>query len=120
MKKHLSAGSMCFVLLLFLFVAFMSWYIPSAASLHSRTEETRQSLDTSMGRERKQQEEYNRAVEELPLVQEELKEKAPLAVQAEEKVAALKARRKALRSEKEELEKQLSLSDTVKEAGSDE
>ena len=88
MKKQTSAGTVCFVLVLFIFAAFMAW--------------------------------YDRAVEELPRVQEELKEKAPLAEEAEEKVAGLKARRKELRAEKEELEKQLSPADSSKEADADE
>ena len=107
MKKS-SPWFWCPVWILLIFTAFMIWYVPSVASVQSGLKETRQSLETSRGRENKQQDEYNKAVEELPLVQADLAEKGPLAEQAEENVSALKARRNELRSEKESLESLLS------------
>lgn len=106
MKKRLSSFSIYCVVFFFIFAAFMAWYIPSMSSVRSKTAETRQNLETSEGRERKQQAEYDKAVEELPLVQADLEEKNPLADAAEQTVSDLKARRKELRSEKEKLEKE--------------
>ena len=113
MKKKASAFSVLCVVFLFIFTAFMAWYLPSMSSIKANTAEARQSLDTSRGRENKQQAEYDKAVEELPQVQAQLLEAAPLAVQAGEKVDLLKARRKELRAEKKELEQKISGSDTV-------
>ena len=104
MKKHLSFLSICCVVFFLLFSVFMAWYLPSMSSLRSETVETRRNLETSIGREGKQQDEYDRAVAELPLVLEELKEKEPLAEEAEQTVANLKARKKELAAEKKKLE----------------
>ena len=118
MKKRVSGLSLCFVFVFFVFALFMSWYIPSISSVSARIAETKQDLETSEGRERKQQEEYDKAVEELPLVQQELAEKNPVADEAEQKVADLKARRKELRAEKKALEDDAGL-DKKKEGSSD-
>lgn len=120
MKKKAQVFSVSCVLILFAFVVFMVWYTVSMSSLDSKIAETRQSLETSRGRENKQQAEYDKAVAELPLVQAELQEKQPLAEEAESKVAALKTRRKELRAEKQELEEMLSGSDETQEDGSHE
>ena len=104
MKKPNSPFSLCCVVVLIAFAVFMVWYIPSLSSVRGKTEETRQLLETSIGREGKQQDEYDKAVADLPVVQEELKEKQPLAEQAAQKVTDLKARRKELRAEKQSLE----------------
>lgn len=117
-KKNLFP--MCCVLFLCIFTLFMIWYIPSMSSLAAKTEETRQSLETSRGRENKQQSEYDKAMEELPLVREQLLEITPLAEQAEETVAMLKARRKELRAEKSELEQQLAGGTALQEDGNNE
>lgn len=108
MKKESSAFLTAIVLFLFLFSLFMCWYLPSVSSLRTKTAETRQSLETSRGRENKQQAEYDKAVAELPVIQEQLREALPLAEKASENVDLLKARRKELRSEKQELEQKLS------------
>ena len=117
MKKRLSSFNICCVVFFFIFAAFMAWYIPSVSSVRSKTAETRQNLETSEGRERKQQAEYDKAVEELPLVQADLEEKNPLADAAEQTVSDLKARRKELRSEKEKLEKEAGSPDGNTENG---
>ena len=104
MKNRLSPFGILCALLLLVFAVFMFWYIPSSASLRAKNEETRQALETSIGREGKQQDEYDKAVADLPVVQEELKEKQPLAEAAAQKVTDLKARRKELRAEKKALE----------------
>lgn len=120
MNKRFSLFTLCCVLLFFLFTAFMAWYLPSASSLRASLEEAAQSLETSRGRESKQQYEYDKAVEELPLIQAELAEKAPLAEQAAEAVSVLRSRKKELLAEKKELESLLPASTAEQEGGSDE
>lgn len=113
MRKKFSAFSICCILVLFIFSAFMIWYLPASSSLLLKTEELKHSLDISRGRENKQQDEYDKAVLELPIVQAELEEKKPLAEKAEETVSLLKSQRNELRKEKEEMEKILSGSEEV-------
>ena len=120
MKKRMPLFSVCCVLFLFVFAAFMAWYLPSSASIASKITETREKLETSRGREGKQQDEYDRAAEELPLVQAELQEKLPLAEEAEAAVRALKDRRNELRAEKEALEGSSGRADEAQEGGTDE
>ncbi len=121
MKKKMSLFSVLCIVILFLFSAFMIWYIPSLSSLQASLNETRQNLETSRGREGKQMDEYNKAVSDLPVVKAELENTAPLATEAEQTVSDLKARRKALREEKKKLEEQLAQSsDITKEGKTDE
>ena len=120
MKKRIAVFPLLCALFLFVFALFMIWYIPSMSSLRASTADTRQSLETSRGRENKQQSEYDRAVEELPEVQARLEEMKPLAAQAEENVSVLKARRKELRAEKNALEQKLSESESSQEEKTDE
>ena len=109
------------IVILFVFTAFMIWYIPSMSSLQSSVSETRQNLETSRGREGKQLDEYNKAVADLPLVKAELENTAPLAAEAEQLVSDLKARRKELRQEKKVLEeKAAESSGSIKEGNTDE
>lgn len=116
MKKNKKVFSACIVIFLFVFAAFMIWYIPSMSSMTAKVSETRQGLETSRGRENKQLDEYNKAVEELPLVKAELLEKTPLAEDAEQKVAELKAKRKELRQEKKALEEKIAENGNSKES----
>ena len=104
MKKQLSFFSLCCIVFLFGFTVFMAWYIPSMSSVASKKEEISRNLEISYGRERKQQDEYDKAAAELPLVLEELNEKEPLAAEAEQKIAELKTRKKELTAEKKKLE----------------
>lgn len=121
MKKKMSLFSVLCIVILFLFSAFMIWYIPSMSSLQASLNETRQNLETSKGREGKQMDEYNKAVSDLPVVKAELENTAPLATEAEQTVSDLKARRKELREEKKKLEEQLAQSsDITKEGKTDE
>ena len=120
MKSKSSVFSVCCIVFLIIFAAFMIWYLPSASSLRAGIRETAQSLETSRGRERKQQDEYDQAVRELPLVQAELEEKLPQAEAAEEKVENLKARRKELKKEKEKLENAAAENNAAQEEGSHE
>ncbi len=120
MKKRPSLFTLCCSVFLFVFVFFMIWYIPASSSLRSSVAEVRQSLETSRGRENKQRNEYETAVAELPEVQARLIELKPLVEQAEETVNTLKARRKDLRAEKKELEKEISGTEPVQEEKTDE
>ncbi len=108
MKNKLSAFSVCFILVLLIFVVLTAWYLPTASSLRLKLEDTALSLETSRGRESKQQYEYDNVVSQIPVVKQELAEKAPLAEQAQAKVDELKARRKELKAEKQTLEEILS------------
>ena len=120
MKNKTSAFSVCCVVFLFVFTVFMIWYIPSMSSLQAKIVDTRQSLETSRGRENKQQDEYDKAVADLPLAKAELNEKRPLAETAEQEVTELKARRKELRQEKKALEEQLGGTESAQEGDSNE
>ena len=62
------------------------------------------SLETSQGRERKQQHEYDETVAAIPETEAELEQILPLCEEAKEEVKALKEERKTLRKEKKELE----------------
>lgn len=104
MKKKSSLLIFFCIILFFAFSIFMIWFVPSYASVRSNISETRRELDLSRGREAKQQAEYDSAVSELPLILSELEEKNPAADKAEEALAALKARKKELRMQKQELE----------------
>ena len=86
MKKKISGFSVCCVVFLFVFAAFMVWYIPSMSSLQTKITDTRQSLETSRGRENKQQDEYDKAQEEAKEARE-----ATEAKRKEAKAAAKKA-----------------------------
>ncbi len=90
------------VMLVFCF--FMVFYLTTRAELDFQLADVELSLETSRGRERKQQFEYDEVTEELPRTRAELSEVQPAADAAAEKVAELKAERKALRKEKADLE----------------
>lgn len=92
-----------FPIVLFLFAAFLAWYIPSYASIRFSLTDAHLSLETSQGRERKQEAEFAQVQAELPSVRERMEELAPQAAQAEAEIAELKARRKELRKQKEAL-----------------
>ena len=104
MKKNSSLFTVFCTVIFLAFTIFMIWFVPSYASVRSRISETRRDLELSRGREAKQQAEYDSAVAELPLILSELEEKNPAADKAEEALAALKARKKELRIQKQELE----------------
>lgn len=104
MKKIMRAG---FVLVMIVTILFVIWYIPVSLSARSRLAEKADELNTSLKREEKQRYEYGLVVEELPAVLAELEEKQPVAEAASAEIAALKEERKALRSEKKELEASL-------------
>lgn len=120
MNRKSSVFSILCVIILAVFSAFMSWYVVSMSSTAGRIADTRQSLETSRGRENKQQSEYDKAVRDLPAAQAELMEKQPLAEAAEKQVAELKERRNSLRREKQELENQSAVPAASEEGTSNE
>ncbi len=93
-----------FACVMLAFCLFLAWYLPGRAERDFQMADVELSLETSYGRERKQQYEYDEVTRELPLTRAELAETQPLADAAAEEVKALKAERKALRTEKAELE----------------
>ena len=90
MKNRISVFSIFCVVFFFIFAAFMAWYLPSMSSVRSKTVQTQRDLETSRGREDRQQAEYDKAVSELPLVKAELEEKQPLAEEALKTIEDLK------------------------------
>ena len=120
MKKRISVFSVFCVVFFFVFAAFMAWYIPSMSSVRSKTVQTQRDLETSRGREDKQQAEYDKAVGELPLVRAELEEKQPLAEEALKTIEDLKIRRRELRAEKKALEAGSSAEEPAENAGGEE
>ena len=76
-RRQIICGSLCSVVML-LCVLFISWYLPTVSTLRFSLEDRKISLETSQGRERKQQHEYDEAVSAIPEVQEELEISVPL------------------------------------------
>ena len=103
MKKG-SAYAMFFTVIMLICVLFIVWYLPAVSQRRFQLEDTQKSLETSLGRERKQQSEYDETVAALPEVEAELERVLPQTEVAKEEVKSLKKERKALRKEKKELE----------------
>ena len=120
MKNRISVFSIFCVVFFFIFAAFMAWYLPSMSSVRSKTVQTQRDLETSRGREDRQQAEYDKAVSELPLVKAELEEKQPLAEEALKTIEDLKVRRMELRAEKKSLEAGSSAEEPAENAGGEE
>ena len=97
-----------FVLFMLFFCLLLFAWVPVKTVLDFRLSETRLSLETSQGRERKQQYEYEQVLADLPRTRAELESVQPLADAASQEVSDLKALRKELRSEKKRLEALLS------------
>ncbi len=104
MKKRLGKTETAAVAVLLFFCAAMAFFTVIRGQLDFRLEDTARSLETSRGRERKQQAEYDEAAEALPRTREELETVRPLAQEASENVSRLKEERKQLREEKKRLE----------------
>ena len=107
MCKKTHPAVLCFCIVMLLFVVFIAWYLPSVGALRFQLEDVQKSLETSRGREKKQQIEYDETVEAIPTAQSELDRLLPLAEEASQSVKSLKDERKILRNEKKELENQL-------------
>ena len=93
-----------FTVIMLVCVLFVIWYIPSVSARRFQLEDVQKSLETSRGRERKQQAEYEETVAALPEAEAELESLKPQMEAAQEEVKNLKAERKKLREEKKELE----------------
>lgn len=104
MRKESGALRRAFVLVMLCFSLGLAVWTVLRASLDFQLDDLTRSLETSQGRERKQQAEYDEVVRQLPLTRAELAETEPLAEKAKEKVSELKAERKRLRAEKKKLE----------------
>jgi len=99
--------SFTFAMIMLLFVLFVLWYIPSESSLRFQLQDVSKSYETSQGRERKQQKEYDDAASAIPETESAIASIRPLADAAQHEVSELKAQRKKLRNEKAELEELL-------------
>ena len=93
-----------FSIIMLLFVLFIAWYLPAICEVRFQLDDVGKSLETSRGRERKQQYEYDKVVAAIPEVQAELDSILPLSESAAEEVKKLRAERKQLRDKKTELE----------------
>ena len=102
--KRSSLLPVLFSVVMLVFVLFIIWYLPSVSELRFRLEDVQKSLETSRGRERKQQYEYDETVAAIPVAEAELERLIPLTEQAESEVRELKTERKKLKNEKKELE----------------
>lgn len=107
MNKRRSPLVPVFTCVMLVFVLFMLWYVPSVSSRRFELADAKLSLETSQGRERKQEYEYGQAVAGFEPVQEELAQVQPQTEAAKQKVDELKTLRKELRQEKKDLESRL-------------
>ena len=96
-----------FALVMLLFVFFIVWYLPAANERAFMLEDVSKSIETSLGRERKQQYEYDETVAAIPELQEKLDRLIPVNNELSDQVDSLKAERKLLRQEKKDLESSL-------------
>ena len=107
MKTRLNWIARLFVAVMLCFSLLMAGFVVARSRLDFTLEDTARSLETSQGRERKQQKEYDEVVEQLPKTRAELAEIQPQADEAAETVRQLKEERKRLRAEKKALEQAL-------------
>ena len=103
MKKS-GKMTVLFIVIMLICVFFIVWYLPAVSQRLFQLDDIQKSLETSMGRERKQQSEYDETVALIPAVEAELERVLPLTEAAKEEVKSLKKERKSLRKEKKELE----------------
>ena len=104
MNKRSSVLPVLFVSVMLLCVLFVVWYLPAVNERRFMLQDVRKSIETSQGRERKQQYEYDETAAAIPEVQAELERLLPLYDQISQEVGLLKEERKKLRREKKELE----------------
>ena len=83
------------------------WQVPASSSMAFRLSEAQLSLETAQGRERKQQAEYDRAVQDIQIAKEQLEAITPKHEEVQAARDAQVAERKELKARKEELLKQL-------------
>ncbi len=101
--KRRSALPVFFSLVMLSCVLFLIWYLPAISERRFQLEDVQKSLDTSIGREHKQQYEYDEAAAAIPVTEAELERVAPLAEAAQKEVKELKKERKKLKNEIKEL-----------------
>ena len=96
-----------FVIIMMISCLWLIVWVPLNAYLDFRLSEAAMDLETSQGRERKQDFEYNQVVEAIPLTRQELDEAQPRADSLLQEVTDLKASIKELRAENKRLEELL-------------
>ena len=67
--KHKSCLPVLFTLVMLACVLFLVWYLPAIGQRRFSLEDVQKSLETSLGRERKQQYEYDETVAAIPLTE---------------------------------------------------
>ena len=100
--------------------AVLIWYTVDAPSLQAQIADKKESLDTALGRERKQQAEYEKAVADVAAANEKLSSLQAEAESAAASADAQKTERKKLKNQKQELEDRLAALLAAQEEGSDE
>ena len=119
MNSKKSLLPVIFSVVMLVFVLFLIWYLPSVRERRFQLQDVQLSLETSRGRERKQQHEYDETVAAIPEVQAELDRIMPLAEQAQLEVKNLKDERKSLREEKKKFESGLESSASQEVSGNE-
>ena len=102
--KSRSFLPLLFSVVMLICVFFLIWYMPAVSERRFQLEDMLKSLETSQGRERKQQHEYEETASLIPETDAELERIIPQSEAAEAEVRKLKQERKMLRKEKEEME----------------
>ena len=88
-----------FAVVLLCCIVLWAAYVPLISSVRFQLSDINLSLETSAGREKKQQFEYDNVVRDLPAAKQELEEVQPLTDEALRIVRELKEERKRLREE---------------------
>ena len=103
MKRH-PVFAAVFSVIMMVCVLFLLWYVPAVSNRSLVLEDIQKQLETSRGRERKQQYEYDETVSAIPEAEAELERILPLSEAAQKEVKELKKERKKLRNEKKKLQ----------------
>ena len=111
MKKRHSLFPVLFTSVMLICVLFMIWYLPALNERLFALQDVGQSIETSQGRERKQQYEYDETVAAIPEIEAELERVVPLEEAISMEVQELKNIRKELRQQKKDLEALLNASE---------
>ncbi len=106
MKKEFPRFPLIFSCLMLALILCWMILIPLRSVLSFQQEDLALSLETSYGRERKQQHEYDQVTADLPVAREELAELQPQAEAAQQEVTELKAQRKELRAKLKALQEE--------------
>ncbi len=106
MKDRKNVFPAVFAAVMLLCVLIWFALVPMRAVLRFQQDDLALSLETSQGRERKQQYEYEKVTQDLPATRQELAELQPKTDAAVAEVTELKALRKELRARLRELQAQ--------------